>query len=158
MQNYTCFWHPELGYGERAIDDPCDQCGRPMDHPLNEPPDQVGEYRIVATLDRGYYAATYVAEQAGVITRRVCLKIAPAELYERLAKDFEAECRAHQQVAEGTAHLVEIQGAFRVPVNFGADPDAVDCQVAVLDYVPGVSLRSILEGETQISTPLQWRR
>ncbi|MBO9556704.1 protein kinase [Cellulomonas sp.] len=150
MQNYTCFWHPKYGYGSGELTDECDECGRKMDHPLTQLPEQISSYRVTAKISRGFYAVTYVAETNDFLARKVCLKVAPRAVYEMAGKDFEAECRTHLQVASGTRHLVDITGVDQVDVAFG-DEAPIPCHVAVLEYVEGSSLEDLLAGEGQLS-------
>lgn len=149
MQNYTCFWHPRYGYGRAELDDPCEECGRRMDHPLTQLPERIGRYKVVAKISRGFYAATYVAVSDDFLARRVCLKVAPHAVYTMAGKDFQAECQVHLQVARGTRHLVNITDVIDDEVSFGSE-DPIWCHVAVLDYVEGSSLDDLLSGETRM--------
>lgn len=150
MTNLTCFWHPKLGHFDLSLEDICDQCTRSMRHPLDHPPiSNVRNFQVREAIDRGYYSATYVAEQ-GQLGQRVCLKIIPKLLYELREKNFFEECRQHSSVAQGTQHLVMIRDAFDADVMFEGELEPLPCHVAVLDYVEGQSLRSVLD-RTDIS-------
>ena len=150
MTNLTCFWHPKLGHVDLNLDDACDQCGRTMGYPLDHlPVSGPREFQVIEAIDRGYYSATYVARQ-GVLGQKVCLKIIPKAVYELRNKDFIKECQQHSQVAEGTQHLVGIRDAFDADVVFDGEAASLPCHIAVLDYVGGRSLRTVLE-QTSLS-------
>ncbi|WP_440710677.1 ORC-CDC6 family AAA ATPase [Herbiconiux sp. YIM B11900] len=151
MTNLTCFWHPKLGYHDLTLDDVCVDCGRTMRHPLqHRPVGGLPDYEIIGSIDRGYYSATYIARQ-GVLGQKVCLKIIPRTIYALRGKDFVEESRQHADVASGTRHLVNIHNAFDAEVMFEGDTEALPCHVAVLDYVDGRSLRSLLDEPKTIS-------
>lgn len=151
MTNLTCFWHPKLGYHDLSLDDVCGDCKRTMGHPLSHPPiSGLGGFKVVKAIDRGYYSSTYVAEQ-GLLGQLVCLKIIPREIYRLRGKDFVQECRQHAEVAQGTQHLVDIRDAFDAEVTFAGEPEPLPCHVAVLDYVEGNSLRSVLQQPDSLS-------
>ena len=62
MPSYCCFFCPAATYHEKTLTEACPTCGRPFGFPLtsargNRP------FRIVGSLDRGFYAATYIAER-----------------------------------------------------------------------------------------------
>jgi hypothetical protein len=122
--------------------------GYPLEHlPVSGPRD----FQVLEAIDRGYYSATYVAKQ-GVLGQKVCLKIIPRSLYELRGKDFIKECQQHLAVAEGTQHLVMIRDAFDADVLFDGEAEPLPCHVAVLDYVEGRSLRTVLEQTTLSAT------
>lgn len=122
--------------------------GYPLEHlPVSGPRD----FQVLEAIDRGYYSATYVAKQ-GVLGQKVCLKIIPRSLYELRGKDFIRECQQHLAVAEGTQHLVMIRDAFDADVLFDGEAEPLPCHVAVLDYVEGRSLRTVLEQTTLSAT------
>ena len=145
MTNLTCFWHPKLGYVDLALDNTCDQCARTMGYPLDHlPVSGLRDLQVTEAIDRGYYSATYVARQ-GVLGQRVCLKVIPKAIYELRGKDFIKECLQHSEVAAGTQHLVKIRDAFDAEVVFEGETEPLPCHVAVLDYIDGSSLRTVLE-------------
>lgn len=151
MTNLTCFWHPKLGYHDLTLDDVCADCGRTMGHPLQHSPvSGLPGFEIIGSIDRGYYSATYIARQ-GVLGQKVCLKVIPRAIYALRGKDFVEECRQHADVASGTRHLVNIHNAFDAEVTFEGDTEALPCHIAVLDYVDGRSLRSLLDEPQSIS-------
>lgn len=152
MTNLTCFWHPKLGHVDLAFDDSCDQCTRTMGYPLEHlPVTGLGGFQVIGAIDRGYYSATYVARQ-GVLGQRVCLKVIPRAIYELRDKDFIKECQQHLAVAEGTQHLVTIRDAFDADVVFEGEDLPLPCHIAVLEYVEGRSLRSVLEQSSLSAT------
>jgi len=153
MTNLTCFWHPKMGYHDLSLDDKCTDCDRTMRYPLDNPPvrqESLRDFKIVKAIDRGFYSATYVAEQ-GIFGQRLCLKVIPAEIYRLRGKSFTDECRTHHEVARGTQHLVAIRDAFDAEILFAGEDDSISCHVAVLDYVSGQSLREVLEQDEPIS-------
>nr|WP_228721019.1 protein kinase [Arthrobacter sp. 260] len=122
-----------------------------MGYPLSNPPiSGLSNFEIVQSIDRGYYSSTYVARQ-GVLGQKVCLKVIPRSIYELRGKDFVEECRQHMEVADGTQHLVDIRDAFDADVLFQGESETLPCHVAVLDYVDGQSLRSVLEHADSLS-------
>lgn len=152
MTNLTCFWHPKLGYFDLSLDHTCQECPRSMGYPLEHlPVSGPRDFQVLEAIDRGYYSATYVAKQ-GVLGQKVCLKIIPRSLYELRGKDFIKECQQHLAVAEGTQHLVMIRDAFDADVLFDGEAEPLPCHVAVLDYVEGRSLRTVLEQTTLSAT------
>src|SRR5207253_9563118 len=98
MTRYCCFWDPRREYVQRTLDDVCVDCGRTYRHPLEHPPEHVGEYAIVDVIDRGFYGAIYVAE-SGFLRQKSVLKVVPTGVYESFGKNFEAECAVHAEVA-----------------------------------------------------------
>lgn len=151
MPNLTCFWHPKMGYHDLSLDDTCEHCGRTMSHPLVHPPVAgLTNFEVIQSIDRGYYSATFVAKR-GILGQKVCLKIIPQRIYKMRGKDFLAECSQHASVADGTQHLVNIQDAFEADITFEGDEAPLPCHVAVLDYVDGRSLRSILNQPQSLS-------
>lgn len=152
MTNLTCFWHPRKGYFDYELETPCPECGREMSYPLDNLPRWGGgqQFDVVEGIDRGYYSATYVAKDTR-LGNDVCLKIVPKSIYELHEKSFEDECRAHNQVAKGTNHLVAIRNLFDADVVFGDASDAMPCHIAVLDYVKGTSLKTFLHGTEPVA-------
>jgi serine/threonine protein kinase len=140
----TCFVCPAADFEERAESDRCATCGREYGFPLTELPAAIEQYRVIKALGRGFYAATYLAEY-GRLNQRVVLKVASKKVYEFFAKDFEAECKLHQEVALGTKHVVGITDYLESEVDFGGT--RLLCHVAVLNYVEGTSLAKFISDE-----------
>ena len=138
---YTCFLHPMPDLGEHDISDPCPECGKPYSFPLEAAPDQIREYKVVAAIGRGFYAATYLATY-GTLGARAVLKVTPQETYRIFSKDFSAESQLHYQVSQGTQHLAAIRDAFDFNVAFG--DTEITCHVAHLEYVEGDTLATFL--------------
>jgi len=139
---YCCFICPSKDYTEKLLSDPCPKCGNTYGFPLAFPPSAIGRYRIVSPLGRGFYAATYLCEFGNLNTRYV-LKVSPKAVYEFFGKDFEDECRTHQNVARDTEHIVPIVDYFEEDVEFGQTK--LPCYVAVIDFVDGKPLDKYLE-------------
>lgn len=62
---YCCFSCPQDDFGIKNIDDLCPGCGRPYDYELRNPPKEIGDYRVLSSLGRGFYGVTFVAEKRG---------------------------------------------------------------------------------------------
>ena len=149
MGKFCCFCCPTADYSEKSLDDPCPTCGRKYGFPLFDHPTAVQSYMIAASLGRGFYAATYVAERGSLRTKSV-LKVSPRSFFEFFPnKNFETECQTHAAVAEGTEHIVGIRDMFDADVTFG--DTLVPCHVAELEYVNGRLLGDYLKQETELS-------
>ena len=142
---YCCFNCPKEDYSLHELEDICPTCQKPYGFPLTEAPSKVGNYYDLKPIARGFYGATYECKQ-GRLGRPVVLKVIPIKLYQYFKKDFDKECRIHQEVAEGTEHLVDILDAFEEEVLFGSEK--ISCHVAVLEYIPGDDLDTFLENES----------
>lgn len=151
MPSFCCFWDPKREYvRDRSLSDTCTVCGRTYGHPLTQPPKHIREYTIVGTLDRGFYGAIYVAE-SGALRRKSVLKVVPRGVYTEFGKNFDEECRVHDEVAAGTQHLVAIRDMFDFDVLFGDEPEPLPCHVAVLEYIDGQQLSTFLSDETHLT-------
>jgi hypothetical protein len=148
VPGFCCFTCPSADYEVKTLDDLCPTCAKPYGFPKFSAPTEIGEFRDLAFLGRGFYAATYRATY-GNLGDQVVLKVAPVAVYEFFGKDFAEECRLHKSVAEGSEHLVGIRDMFDAEVAFGAD--VVSCHVAVLNFVPGTSLAAFVSGEESTS-------
>lgn len=143
MSNYyCCFCCPTESYIKHNLNELCSNCKRPYGFPLFNPPRQIGEYRIVKPLARGFYAATYLAEWGNLNQKRV-LKVVSKKVYTFFKKDFAKECELHNRVAEGTDHVVPIENYSDADVLFGDTELA--CHIAILGYAGEDSLGGILE-------------
>ena len=96
---FCCFRCPKPDFSIKAIDDLCPDCGRPYNFELKNVPVEIGDYKIIRALGRGFYGATFVAESKGVIPRKYVLKVIPKETYKEFGKDFSEECQTHAQTA-----------------------------------------------------------
>jgi len=144
---YCCFLHPKKDYAERELSDICADCGKAYGFPIHFRPDSIRGYRIIESLDRGFYGAAYVAEK-GDFGAKCVIKISPVDFYAFFSKtDFFEEAKLHRRAAEGTVHIVRINDAFRERVQFSDDARTeVDCYVTELEYVDGVQLSKYLTG------------
>ncbi|MET3966101.1 serine/threonine protein kinase [Bradyrhizobium sp. S3.9.1] len=151
MPSYCCFFCPAATYRDSSLEDPCPTCGRPYGFPLSEPPSEIGQYRILRPLGRGFYAATYVAERKTGLRNKSVLKVTPKAFYEFFAgKNFEEECLLHRDVAEGTEHLVKIRDMQEsVDVMFGRD--ILPCCVAELAFVDGPLLEGYFDKKERVT-------
>ena len=149
MNKYCCFEHPELDERERLASDTCEQCGRAFNYILENYPDTICGFKVVRSLDRGFYSAAFLVEAPPFGRRRV-LKVAPTVVYEKFKKDFTAECKDHFNAAEGSSHIVDIEDVLEgEELTFGKLN--INCNVAVLDYVPGSNLSSLLAAQDPLS-------
>jgi hypothetical protein len=141
LAKFCCFACPLGDFTEKALEQCCPTCNRPFGFPLSAPPQDIGSYRIIKPLGRGFYACTYVAEKTGALKTKHVLKVSPTSLYTFFKKDFNAESERHAQVADGAEYVVGITDVFDADVVFG--DFSASCHVAVLDYVEGVPLSDL---------------
>ena len=153
MAKYCCFFCPDNNFSERSLGDRCENCGRPFGFPLFNPPQHIGQYKVLEALNRGFYAATYVVERTGPLASRVVLKVSPKEFYSFFNnKDFERECQTHLSVSADTDHIVAIRDMGHSSVSFGSDE--LECYFAELEYVEGPILSDYLEGREKASAQI----
>ena len=148
MEKYCCFQCPKSDYNEKNLDDLCPDCSLPYGFPLEErtSPKIIKDYRVIKPLNRGYYGSTYIVEKQNVIRiKKMVLKVVPKKVYDFFGKNFEEECKCHAEAASGTQHIVNIDDIFDNEIYFGKIK--IQCHVAILDYVEGESLKSILESK-----------
>lgn len=144
---YCCFFCPAKDYAEKGLDEPCPSCGRPFGFVLSEMPAQIGQYRVVEQLGRGFYGAAYVAER-GAFGKQYVVKISPVEFYSYFNKaSFEQETQLHARLAKNAEHVVRIDDAFDAEVSFGGGKSSLACHVTVLDYVEGNLLQDYIDGK-----------
>ncbi len=148
MGKFCCFLCPSKDYADKSLDSPCVTCGRPYGFPLSRRPDKIGDYRVVESRGRGFYASTYLCERGRLRTKYI-LKVSPAAIYAFFKKSFEDECRLHQQVAEDTEHIVSIEDYFDETIQFG--DEAVPCHIAVVDFIDGQSLDEFIKQSAEMS-------
>lgn len=141
---YCCFKCPKEDYSLHELGDICPTCGKPYDFPLAQAPISIRNYYDLKPIARGFYGATYEGK-TGKLSRPVVLKVIPVDVYKYFDKDFDKECRIHQEVSESTEHLVGIMDAFEEEVDFNGDK--LYCHVAELKYIPGDDLDTFLENE-----------
>jgi len=152
MPSFCCFLHPAYSKDDRSLSDQCPECNRAYGFPLESVPEHIKDYDIVEPLDRGFYSAAYVA-QSGPFARKRVLKVVPVAVYEYFGKDFEAECKEHARAAEGSQHIVHIHDMLlNVDVTFG--DTTIQCHVAELDYVDGLTLHRFLSKTGTVSAVL----
>jgi hypothetical protein len=140
-----------MRFDERTLDELCATCGRPFGFPLGEAPAEIGDYRILRGLGRGFYSATYVAERKTGLQAKCVLKVTPKSFYAFFpGKDFEAECRLHHEVAEGTEHLVKIREMVpEIEMIFGGE--RILCCVAELEYIEGPLFADYFSGKEKVT-------
>jgi len=154
MPSYCCFFCPASAYGDHALADPCPTCGSPFGFPLTQVPTEIGQYRVLRPLSRGFYAATYIAERKFGLKSKSVLKVTPTAFYKFFTtKNFEKECQLHHDVAEGTDHLVKIREMLpSIDVVFG--DRTLPCCVAELEYIEGSLLTDYLDGSQALTAPI----
>lgn len=154
MPSYCCFLCPAATRNDDALTDSCPTCGKPFGFPLSEAPMEIGPYRVVRALSRGFYAATYIAERKSGLKAKSVLKVTPASFYEFFkGKNFEHECQLHHEVAEGTDHLVKIREMWpSIDVVFG--DETLPCCVAELEYIEGPLLTDYLDGSEEVTAQI----
>jgi hypothetical protein len=145
VPSLCCFWCPsEAPLDEvRSLDAACPDCGRSYGFPLQSPPTQIGRFPVEAPIARGFYGAAYRGVHPTLGTP-VVLKLVPKAIYQHFNKNWASECRLHAQVARGTPLLANISDSGEAVVTFG--DQACDCWWAVLDFVQGPTLESLLTG------------
>ena len=84
--SYCCFFCPKKDYSEKNLNDTCSQCGHSYNYPLVNAPKKIGEYQIVKSLGRGFYATTYIAKSGGRFGRQVVLKVSPVSFFDFFGK------------------------------------------------------------------------
>lgn len=153
-EKYCCFFHPLNEYSEKSLDDQCPKCQQPYGFPLQYPPNKIGKYEIERALGRGFYGATFIA-RTGIFKKRCVLKISPKSFYEYAPFNktpFEQECELHLVASEGARHIVGVEDAFSEVVTF-SDPasSSLDCNVLVLDFVDGPTLKQFVAEPLKLS-------
>ena len=150
MAKLCCFLCPTKDYSEKNLNDVCPTCGNTYGFPLTSLPKMIRGFKIVRRLSRGFYAATYVANRPGMLTRPVVLKVVSKAVYDFFNKNFAQECRDHAKVADGLEHVVQIEdGHENVEVAFG-DLKLL-CHVAILQFVDGDPLGELLDKPERLS-------
>lgn len=155
MEKYCCFLHPKPDHSEKKLDQLCPDCNLPYGFPLmpNWMPEKIKDYKVLKSLSRGFYGATYVVERkTSIRTKKMVLKVVPVALYTEFGKDFEKECTNHAEAAEGTQHIVNIDDIFQESIQFGSI--TIDCHVAELEYVEGKTLEEFLKNPESIDVGL----
>lgn len=149
---YTCFEHPDEHHGPRELTELCPICKRPYGYPLQNPPTTIDGYVVApgGALGRGFYGASFLVRHP-LLDHQLVFKVIPVEVYRMMDRDFVEESRRHIAAAEGTQHLVplvDIRGVpDGVPVTFG--DVTVPCYIAVLKYLGGDTLKSVLKDPRQ---------
>lgn len=140
---FCCFFCPAESKTKKKLTDLCPTCQRQYGFPLDNHPKSIGDYKIIKSLSRGFYACTYLTEWGNLRQKRV-LKVIPEQIYKYFKKDFVNECKRHNQVAEGSEHIVAIENYFDKEITFR--DKMIPCHVVVMRYIEGVSLVEIFQG------------
>ena len=141
---FCCFFCPAEIKTKKKLTDLCPNCQRPYGFPLYNSPKQIGNYKITEVLHRGFYACTYLTEWGNLRQKRV-LKVIPKQVYIYFKKNFVEECGRHNQVAEGSEHIVAIEDYFDEDIAFR--DVKVPCHVVVMRYIEGDPLAKIFQGK-----------
>jgi serine/threonine protein kinase len=151
MAKYGCFNCPEIGHDNtRELNHKCPTCGHTYGFPLEFPPNHIGKFEIIKSLSRGFYGSVYLVKDE-ILGKENVLKVIPKSIYQLHKKDFYKECKEHADLAKNSHFIVNISSAEETKVKFSNDLE-IDSYVAVLDYLPGDPLRSILENDQGISS------
>lgn len=146
MGKYCCFNCPESGHDNtRELDHICPTCGEKYGFPKFDAPLKIGNYNIEQYINRGFYGAVYLVKDR-VLNKPYVLKVIPKSIYKFHKKDFYKECQDHAELASESQYIVDISSATEERVEF-SNKKVIDCYVAVLKYVKGVTLREILISE-----------
>lgn len=152
MSCYCCFFDPQRDYKEKKLSDICPICGRRYDYVLKNAPQKIIDknnnrtYEVLKSISRGFYGVTYLCEiKKRFRIEKVLLKVIPKRVYDFFGKDFEQECRKHDEVARETEHLVKINDAFLSNICYGKEN--LECHVAELEYVDGSLLEDFINDD-----------
>ncbi|WP_172885275.1 ORC-CDC6 family AAA ATPase [Mucilaginibacter gotjawali] len=104
--------------------------------------------KIIKSLARGFYGATYVGEFSpfGKLKVKKVIKIIPVALYKLLNKDFKLECENHLELAQNSNHVVNIDPNIYhddIEVTF-TNGITIHCHVIGLEYLDGITLKDFL--------------
>lgn len=146
---YCCFNCPKDDFREKDFNEKCPTCNLPYGFPLFNNPKIIRDFKIIRPLGRGFYGATFIAENSGIVPKKQVLKVVPRSLYDYFKKSFEEECKIHSEAANGADFLVDLQDAFNHEVNFG--DIKINCHIFVLEYIDGSLLQEYLSGRISIS-------
>lgn len=152
MGRYCCFFDPQGDYKEKKLSDRCPICGRRYDYVLKKAPQEIIDkisnrtYEVIRPISRGFYGATYLCKiKKRFRVENVLLKVIPKRVYDFFGKDFEEECRKHDEVARETEHLVKINDAFLANICY--EKENLECHVAELEYVDGSLLEDFINDD-----------
>lgn len=147
MGKYCCFNCPKKDdYSEKKLTDICPECGKNYGFPLDFMPEEIANYKLEKSLDRGFYGSTYIAVSKERLPKRRVLKVIPKGVYSLFGKIFDNECKEHSELIN--EHIVEIHDYFDEDVSF--NKTIIPCHICVLDYVPGKSLKEEIESDISI--------
>lgn len=142
---FCCFTCPDYNQEIKRIDAACPDCGRQYDFPLVSSPVEIGNFDVVQSLGRGFYAATFIAKPRTGLNRALrVLKVSPVAMYTKFGKDFAAEAERHAAVADGADHVVAVDDIFDADIDFAGL--TLPCHVAVLQFADGDTLSRYLSG------------
>lgn len=147
---FCCFTCPDYNQDIKRIDAACPDCGRQYDFPLVSSPLAIGNFDVMQSLGRGFYAATFIAKPRTGLNRALrVLKVSPVAMYTKFGKDFAAEAERHAAVAEGADHVVAVDDIFDVDIDFAGL--TLPCHVAVLQFADGDTLSRYLSGARRLT-------
>lgn len=139
-RDYACFF---CGKGKsKDISTACTECGMPLDVGRKFEGQKVGDYSLIQYVNRGFYSATYHAENK--IGKEFAVKITPQILYSEHEKNFEEEIRKYRQV--GThPNVAELIDAGYSEVK--ADSTSLQTYYVVMEWIAGQKLTEFMKRE-----------
>jgi hypothetical protein len=146
MSKYCCFIEPQKDYSEKNLSD-ISPSGYPYGFPIFNPPTEIGEYKVIYPIDRGFYGVTYIVQDR--LKQNKVLKVIPKIVYQVFGKNFENECILHANIASDSEHIVGINNIFDTLIEFPT-VITIDCHVCILDFVKGETLRETLNKKESI--------
>jgi hypothetical protein len=148
MAKYCCFNCPKENHSEKKMEltEICPDCGIPYGFPLDNMPNEIGNFTIIKSIKRGFYGAIYLAVSKERIPKQRALKVIPQNIYTFFKKNFDKECEEHSKLEN--EHVVEIHDYFNADINFGKT--TIPCHISVLDYIDGNSLEDEMQSDISI--------
>jgi len=124
-------------------------CGKPFDYVLQNPPEEVGEYKIERSLSRGFYGAAYVVSKGKRGLKRA-LKLVPKSFYEGREEKILQEIDNHFAAAENAEFVVNIlEEPIEKNVVFGSK--SIECYCIEMEFIDGFVLSQIYERKVKLT-------
>jgi serine/threonine protein kinase len=137
-RDYACFF---CGKGQsKDLTATCPECAKPFDiGPMFEGK-KVGNYVLMRYINRGYYGATYYAENP--IRKGFAVKITPRILYTHHEKSFDEEIQKYRQLGNHP-NIAELIDAGEAEVT--ADLLPVPIYYIVTEWIEGQTLTEFIK-------------
>lgn len=117
----------------------CPKCNKPYTFPLDDKPDKIdGRFKIIDSINRGFYGATYLVEHP-ITKGKFTFKLIPKEIYAHYKKNFYKEIENYQLAANLDINIPKLIDAGEISVLF-ADTK-IDCYFIQMEYIDGYSLK-----------------